>query len=837
MRINYIASTLFLAGTLGFTGLPCQAQVQTPISSLTWRATQATEQASRAKGEVETIVDEKFDKLTEGSETDYKNHRIDDRATGMIDTELLPVTDPKSTIGWGGYQIFSAGGCIAIGDGGFLNAPTGDYSGNLTMTFRAKLAKGQIITDANGDIVNNPHIEILLARRSEITDFKRVNYNLTEEWQEFTFTATEGEFYDTMIQFFTPLEFTYFVDDVKIWHEINSIQAPIIVDPEVIDNESFVARWQPTSTADEYLLSVYNKVSNPDKFEINEGFEDIVADPDDPDCVLWWGDPNYPQDWLIDVNSNGYKDIFYEEGYKQGKQALCLDDEGDYITTPLSKYPITKGSYWICADDRRMPEGATTNTLLQIDAFNGKVWTPLSQLSLQVALDGYKDGVTVDITEFLKLIPNIVQLRFALVNKTDDDQARIAIDDIWLYGPGTPLNNYFLEDHVVPGRETSSYKVTGLDPNIDYFYSVKARNSEYTSRPSKEWEIYDVSNPTALEPTQVTETSYVANWECGAKSEFFTINNYLSHEAQQDENVVILEENFDAVHSTATPDNPEIKYTTEAESIDQYTNMQGWTATSYCLSEGMIGGKDTSKDPAAHGKQISSILTPVMNLAHNDGEATITVRAWGKRGDWLIVHGNMPSCVFAMEFLQDGLTEMTGIIPTCTDHEQFVIYSNSYGLFMLDYFKLEQPLKKGEKLTILNKTVESNDMDERSVLVDEVKFDKKYDMLYNVTAHRSYHGNQKEVLNSDVSNDIYVYKAETGINDVTLNPTDLQVQGGKGFIKLNLSSANDVLVYDMNGCLVKNESFGAGTSKINLPTGVYVVKLNLSNKQVKVIVH
>ena len=264
--------------------------------------------------------------------------------------------------------------------------------------------------------------------------------------------------------------------------------------------------------------------------------------------------------------------------------------------------------------------------------------------------------------------------------------------------------------------------------------------------------------------------------------------------------------------------------------------MQGWTGTSYFLSEGMIGGNNLSKDPNGSGKNISSILTPVMDLARNDGEAIVTVRAWGKRGDWLIVHGQMPSSIFAMEFLQDGLTEKTGIIPTCTERDQFTIYSNNYDLFLLDYFKLEQPLKKGETPTILTKSVVSDDVEERSFLIDDVKFDNKYDMYYNVTAHRTYHGDIKDVWKSHPSNNVYVKKAPTAIEDVTANNADCQVQGAKGYIEVSLNTANDVLVYDMSGRLVKNESLGAGVSKISLPQGIYAVSLSMSDNSTKVIV-
>ena len=44
-----------------------------------------------------------------------------------------------------------------------------------------------------------------------------------------------------------------------------------------------------------------------------------------------------------------------------------------------------------------------------------------------------------------------------------------------------------------------TYDVTGLDPEFDYFYTVKAVSGRYVSEPSKEIEVFAVSQPTVLE--------------------------------------------------------------------------------------------------------------------------------------------------------------------------------------------------------------------------------------------------------------------------------------------------------------------------------------------------
>lgn len=65
--------------------------------------------------------------------------------------------------------------------------------------------------------------------------------------------------------------------------------------------------------------------------------------------------------------------------------------------------------------------------------------------------------------------------------------------------PAPPTLDYRLQDEVIEARALGededhvTYAVSGLDPDRDYYYNVRARNAEFTSAASAEVEVYTVS--------------------------------------------------------------------------------------------------------------------------------------------------------------------------------------------------------------------------------------------------------------------------------------------------------------------------------------------------------
>lgn len=106
------------------------------------------------------IVSEDFAKFTEGSIENPSPKDVADEYTTYIPAELMQKE------GWTGAAIHQAGGCCFVSnytsewdiEDGYLNTPLGDYSGKITIKFRARSQK-KYDTSA--------HIYVNVAFRSE----------------------------------------------------------------------------------------------------------------------------------------------------------------------------------------------------------------------------------------------------------------------------------------------------------------------------------------------------------------------------------------------------------------------------------------------------------------------------------------------------------------------------------------------------------------------------------------------------------------------------------------------------------------------------------------------
>lgn len=703
-------------------------------------------------------------------------------------------------------SLYSAGGCIAAVNGGFLNTPTGDYSGEFRMTCRLKLVKGQKLT--------NSDLDIILLRRSALIDYKRVTIKLTEEWQDVEFLADNGWFEDCMIQFFTMENFSYLIDDVKIQHVINSIMPPTANPAINIGNDSFTATWLPTESSDEYLLSVYSYTDNSDSDQCKEGFEGISQ----TGGVINGAKPNYPEGWEFNLAEGK---VYTESGWSEdGNQAIRLGKNGDFVQTPRLKYPVKNVKFWARGDARDGQKVGGNAPLITVYALTDYGWTRWTQTSVNGLID-LNFGTTLDMSQYVEALENIYQIKIVL-EKDDDDNSAVAIDNVELYAPGTPLRSYFFEDKVIPKTpnvESESYEVKGLDPDVDYYYYLKARNSEYTSSESREIEAYTVHTPVALPATEVTETSYVANWSCGKKADKFQVDQMLSYTATADEaDYVVLDEDFSKVKSTGSAESPEVgEYTTDFVSLDKYTKISGWTATSYSKGDGMIGGL-SQQSPYIAG----SIVTPVLKLSNNGGVCIVSGRVYGEKQDFIVIQGVNEAAFNSVYFENTGFVDFSVELPYCVENEQITFYSNNYKPFMIDNIKITQPLKAGETSSIVNRSITVDDAALRSLKIDNTEFTDGYDLQYRVSATRYYHGNVKDPWTSAASNAVTVTKPGAVAK---VESGSLVVTVADGGINITLPESSMIEVYDISGRLVAKQAGVAGTNRISISgNGIYIVR-------------
>ena len=157
------------------------------------------------------IIREDFSRFTAGSEAAPDAANIADLRTGVIDAKYTAVP------GWTGAAIYQAGGICAITTGmysgengpyedtGFLTSPIGDYSGDLTVTFRARLLDPTAEADAMAVVLGSTS-----AGRLEAS-----TVSVTPQWQNFSISFTKGRFEDCLIQW-TMLKEKVLIDDIEI---------------------------------------------------------------------------------------------------------------------------------------------------------------------------------------------------------------------------------------------------------------------------------------------------------------------------------------------------------------------------------------------------------------------------------------------------------------------------------------------------------------------------------------------------------------------------------------------------------------------------------------------
>ena len=177
---------------------------------------------------------------------------------------------------------------------------------------------------------------------------------------------------------------------------------------------------------------------------------------------------------------------------------------------------------------------------------------------------------------------------------------------------GAPV--YTLQNEFVSGAFTSSYKVTGLDAAKRYFFVVRATNGTATSENSNEIEVVKVISslaaPEALSASNVTAAGFTANWNAVDQAEGYLVTVSKVLTLKEDKNMVVASEDFSAFKegTVTAPVYPSLN-----EYLDKYTNESGWYANAHLYAQGLLGLAPFSETSPA------SLLSPVLNLASNDG--------------------------------------------------------------------------------------------------------------------------------------------------------------------------------------------------------------------------
>lgn len=792
--------------------------------------------ADDAKHKV-VVIDEDFSGFTDGTEDNPSTATIlDDMDNFVNKSALKPYSEALSYKEWGGHGLFSAGGCLAIANGMFLNTPAGDMSGEVTLTFRARLSKAGGSTTLNA-------LKLMFISRSSLLDYEVKFYSLTDEWQTFTYTSTLGDFEHSGFQFLSMYDSNIvLVDDIRLEQTRTSIPAPKVHEAENMTDTSFKAVWNKSIEADHYLLSVFTKNESNELMTVSEGFDNIKADDKgNIDATS----PNYPEGWEFAWKDNDLSNhIAKGEGAgTDNKQAVRLIDTGDAITTPYCPEGIKSLKFWVKAEaNDSQPK---FSSIMFTVNFGKGVYTVDNYINIpDMFTPEHRNGYYFDLTETLSAFDKIYSVKIEYIRE-EDDKTTILFDD-FSYTTNKPTTyNYVLKDQKVEQQDnedgTVGFEVNGLDPDTDYTYSVKSVNSVFTSAASDEQEVYAVSIPTALPATNITANSYTANWTSHKKVDFYRVDQLQQTVIDKDtKDYVMLEEDFSKVTSSLTEADLLDGFYEEGERtsgympLDDITKIAGWKASSTVRVNGWLGGNEAKQ---GSGTIAGAIVTPTIDLSHNEGACNISLRVWGSEGDWLIIQGSNPASLATIEFPKGGgIVEKTITMPLCTSKEQLTFYSNNYKVFLIDYIKITQDVKAGDKVTTITGSVLTEDADTKSMVMTNPGFSDGHDVLYRVTAMRYDKDSQEshKYYSTSTPSDLMLVKNPNPSGIGSVEAAAENVAGVEGGIVVNAANATTVNVFNLSGQLVASKACGNGHAFVSVAPGVYVVKTNSTAAKVVV---
>ncbi len=792
--------------------------------------------ADDAKHKV-VVINEDFSGFTDGTEDNPSTATIlDDMGNFVNKSALKPYSEALSYKQWGGAGIFSAGGCLAITNGMFLNTPAGDMSGEVTLTFRARLSKAGGSTTLNA-------LKLMFISRSSILDYEVKYYNLTDEWQTFTYTSTLGDFEHSGFQFYSMYASNIIlVDDIRLEQTRTSIPAPKVHEAENMTDTSFKAVWNKSIEADHYLLSVFTKNESNELMTVSEGFDNIKADDKGN---IDAASPNYPEGWEFAWKDDDLSNhIAKGEGAgTDNQQAVRLIDTGDAITTPYCPEGIKSLKFWVKAEAN---DGQPKFSSIMFTVNFGKgVYTVDNYINIpDMFTPEHRNGYYFDLTETLSAFDKIYSVKIEYIRE-EDDKTTILFDD-FSYTTNKPTTyNYVLKDQKVEQQDnedgTVGFEVNGLDPDTDYTYSVKSVNSDFTSVASDEQEVYAVSIPTALPATNITANSYTANWTSHKKVDFYRVDQLQQTVIDKDtKDYVMLDEDFSKVTSSLTEADllkgsyDEGERTSGYMPLDDITKIAGWKASSTVRVNGWLGGNEAKQ---GSGTIAGAIVTPTIDLSHNEGACNISLRVWGSEGDWLIIQGSNPASLATIEFPKGGgIVEKTITMPLCTSKEQLTFYSNNYKVFLIDYIKITQDVKAGDKVTTITGSVLTEDADTKSMVMTNPGFSDGHDVLYRVTAMRYDKDSQEshKYYSTSTPSDLMLVKNPNPSGIGSVEAAAENVAGVEGGIVVTAANATTVNVFNLSGQLVASKACGNGHAFVSVAPGVYVVKTNSTAAKVVV---
>ena len=239
--------------------------------------------------------------------------------------------------------------------------------------------------------------------------------------------------------------------------------------PYDIQHDSFVATWQALDEATSYFVSVYTKVPGEPEFEIF-GFDDGAA--------------ALPEDWFSSTTAS-YANTAYSG---EAIPALRLGRAADYISTGIYESGIIAFRFW------HRGNAAAEGDNLTVRAYTSAEddWIKVESIPVHTESGGYI--TTLELPE--------TTIACKIEYERLSGSGAVAIDDIGVASELTLVNAYHPVYHNYEVGNATQARITGLDAETRYFYSVTATDGESTTIATTEQGLVTDKAPNGIDDTE-----------------------------------------------------------------------------------------------------------------------------------------------------------------------------------------------------------------------------------------------------------------------------------------------------------------------------------------------
>lgn len=702
-----------------------------PGKALSGKSTLKANRPRRAQSSNDVLVSEHFDNMPGDVEEEPDTTQLlayayqnDQGITTNIDAQYT------SQPGWTGTSVYAAGHAVALlAPGGAasaaLNTPYNDYSGDLTITFRVK----GVDPDKTVAMFVVPCIGgIDYPQQAEMTEqYGTVYLPKGGVWKEYTMTfrdySSNG---DGFIQFNCYGKVV--LDDIVVkCSNDNFIANPVMDGTSNYTDSTFTINWQPVRNAYDYRVYVYKE----------------VVDDATPETVEADFEDGLPEGYYA---TSG---VTYSDSEGQDETGAAVLHNGDTLLTSAVG-PIRNVRFW-------MKAAQNESGRLSLFVNRNNSWERLGTMYLSGLAEG--DTINLNQATYQNMNDAIRGIGFAVSDLPDD--VSLYIDNIdYIISEKNHLEiitgtEGYDEEWRYESSDSTSYTVNGIDQNEEYYYKVASHLQFIQSSPLL-YHANRLVTPEIKEPTNLDDRgSFTANWGPSPKATRYVVNVYGVTIADVDDEYYILNEDFSKITSDVTSatgtESPDYLDTYDS-SLDEYTQLPGWTGTGNTISQGYLG----ASEPYYYNTYVQ---TPALDLSNNTS-FNLDLKAYGTPEGYLEV--TTPEGSFLLQFDENG--EINNIFEVNAAGENFTLMFSSpdYSAFMLDEVRVSQELKKGQSFyTFLgSQTVEG------ATSVDFTGLsDYEYEQYaYDVRAERDFPGEGVET--SEPSYKAVFYLDPTGINTI-----------------------------------------------------------------------